>query len=82
VGDVTSSSHSITVRVPIVLYERLTRSVERGGVTQTAWVLEAIMWALERDEAPHVPEVVKAAMPRRVGTLMAMPEGVTRPGDW
>lgn len=70
------TSHSITLRVPALVHERLTKSVAKGGVTQTAWILEAIMWALERDEAPHVPEAVKAAMPRRVGALMVMPEGV------
>ena len=77
-----AESHSLTVRLPEVINSRLNASVARAGCTKTDWVLEAIRWALERDEAPHVPQVILDAMPRRIGTRVVMPEGVTHPGQW
>ena len=71
-----AESHSLTVRLPEVINSRLNASVARAGCTKTDWVLEAIRWALERDEAPHVPRVVQAAMPRRVGDRILMPQGI------
>jgi hypothetical protein len=67
---------SLTIRLPEPIRDRLEASVARAGCTKTEWVLEAICWALERDEAPHVPAVVRAAMPKRMGSLMSMPDGI------
>jgi hypothetical protein len=67
---------SLTIRVPQPIGDRLNSAVNRAGCTKTEWVLEAIRYALERDEAPHVPAVIKAAMPRRIGNSMRMPEGI------
>lgn len=71
-----ADTHSLTVRLPDPINERLNSSVAKAGCTKTEWVLEAIRWALERDEAPHVPKVIRAAIPRRMGTRVIMPEGI------
>ena len=70
------SSTAITIRVPEELHERLVKSVDRTGGTKTEWVLDAIEWALDRDEARATPKVIQAAMPRRIGDKVIMPEGI------
>ena len=74
-------SSALTVRLPDPVNDRLEESVARAGCTKTAWVLEAIRWALERDEARHVPAVVQNAMPRRIGDRVILPEGIVHHGN-
>jgi predicted DNA-binding protein len=71
-----AESRQLTIRIPDPINERLVASVAKAGCTTTDWVLEAIRWALEQEERPHVPAAVKAAMPRRVGALMSMPDNI------
>jgi hypothetical protein len=71
-----ADTRSVTVRIPTLIDERMMASVERAGCTTTEWIVTAIRLALEQDERPHVPAVVKAAMPKRVGNLMSMPDNV------
>ena len=67
---------SITIRVPDDVNARLLKAIEKLGCTKTEFVLVAVAYALEREEAKPMPAVVRAAMPRRVGNLMIMPEGI------
>ena len=71
------ASTAVTIRVPEQTNERLVKAIERAGCSKTEWILEAIEWALERDEVHHVPKAIMAAMPRRMGDRMSMPEGIT-----
>ena len=70
------ASTAITIRVPEATHERLIKAVGRARCTKTEWVLEALLWALEKDEEKPVPKAIAAAMPRRVGNKMMMPDGV------
>jgi len=71
------ASTAVTIRVPGDINERLVKAIARAGCSKTEWVLEAIEWALERDEVHHVPKSIMAALPRRMGDRMSMPEGIT-----
>lgn len=68
---------SVTIRVPDELANRVQSSIDKAGCTKTEWWIEAGTWACERDEAKPIPKAVLKAMPRRSGTGMIMPEGVT-----
>ena len=71
------ASTAITIRVPESTHERLIKAVGRAECTKTEWVLEALLWALEKDEERPVPKAIQQAMPRRVGTKMYLPDGIT-----
>lgn len=77
-----ANSPVITLRLEELILERVDQAVEKASdaigarVSRSAWITQAIVIALEREEAPHMPAQVRAAMPRRYGTRMIMPEGI------
>jgi hypothetical protein len=68
---------TVNVRMPENVLNRLQAAADRAGVTRSVWCLEAMVWALELDEAAlvHVPAVVQDALPHRVGAKMWLPKG-------
>jgi hypothetical protein len=76
------ASPSVTVRLPDDVNIRLMKAIDKLGCTKTEFVLTAIELQLEAEEAKHVPAVIRAAMPRRSGALMSMPEGIVHNTDW
>ena len=66
----------ISVRAPRQIHQRLEAAAARAGVTKSAWILAALLTQLDEDEAVvHVPEAVAEALPRRIGSRIAMPSG-------
>jgi hypothetical protein len=74
----------VTLRLKDIVLERVDEQVAKASeaigkpVSRSQWITEAIIIALEKEEAPHVPKAVKAAIPQRRGNRMLMPEGITR----
>jgi metal-responsive CopG/Arc/MetJ family transcriptional regulator len=71
-----ASSPVVTLRLTEPVLNRLNEAVEKAGCSRSAWITEAVVWALEREEAPHVPKKVIAAIPRRAGARVIMPDGI------
>ena len=67
---------SITVRLPEDIKARLTKATAKLGCTTTEFAVAALEAALEREEARHVPRAIAAAMPRRSGDRVILPEGI------
>lgn len=72
----------VTLRLEELVLERVDLAVSQASeavgkpISRSAWITQAIVWALEREEAPHVPKKVRAAIPIRRGNRMLMPDGV------
>lgn len=77
-----TNSPVVTLRLDDIVLERVDEAVAKASdaigkkVSRSAWITEAIIVALEKEEAPHVPAKVKSALPRRQGNRMIMPEGI------
>jgi predicted transcriptional regulator len=77
-----ANSPVVTLRLDDIILERVDQSVENASeaigkkVSRSQWITAAIVAALEKEEAPHVPAKVKSALPRRAGNRMIMPEGI------
>lgn len=62
VGERVSDSKPISLRLPDDVSVALDRACAELGCTKSAFVVEAIRWALERsDEPQHVPAVIEDA---------------------
>jgi hypothetical protein len=78
-----ASSPVVTFRLEELVLIRVDESVAKASealgksVSRGEWIKQAILYALEREEAPHVPKKVQNALPRRVGNRIAMPEGIS-----
>jgi metal-responsive CopG/Arc/MetJ family transcriptional regulator len=78
-----ANSPVVTLRLEEIVLERVDEAVAKASeaigknVSRSAWITQAIILALEKEEAPHVPAKVKSALPRRMGNRMIMPEGIT-----
>jgi hypothetical protein len=67
--------------VPDALLERVCRHAKRLGVEPEQFVEEAVEWACEREEQPHIPRQVTEARPRVLSSgAMMLPKGVTPTG--
>ena len=67
---------SVTIRVTEDVNARLVKAANKLGCTKTEFVLTALEIALEREEARHLPRAIAAAMPRRSGERVILPEGI------
>lgn len=71
-----------TLRLPDPVRERVdaacVKAAEALGrpVSRSQWITEAIIAALEREDAPHVPARVRSALPRVTGGRIEMPRGI------
>jgi hypothetical protein len=76
------NSPVVTLRLSELVLERVDEQVAKASdaigkpVSRSAWITEAIIIALEKEEAPHMPKAIRAAIPTRRGNRMIMPEGV------
>lgn len=74
----------VSFRIPADVHERLQAAADRAKVSKSAWALEAVLMALELDEAErgHIPQAILDVSPRKgPGRTMYMPRGriPTRP---
>ena len=70
-------NRALAARAPDEIHERVEAAADRAEVDKSAWILEAVIWALEVDEAAlaHVPAVVADATPKRVPGGIRIPKG-------
>jgi hypothetical protein len=81
------NTKSIALKIDETLHERIMTKCERDEVSMSQFVRVALKWACDEDDnpqlatpaptsiEPHIPEVIKNAMPRRIGSRMVMPGG-------
>ena len=69
---------SLSTRAAPEIHARVEKAAARAGVPKANWVHEAILFALEADEAPTkpTPQAIRDATPRRAGNgRIVMPRG-------
>ena len=69
---------SLSTRAAPETHARVEAAAKRAGVPKANWVHEAILFALEADEAPTkpTPQAIRDATPRRAGNgRIVMPRG-------
>jgi hypothetical protein len=77
-----ANSPVVTLRLSEIILERVDQQVAKASeaigkpVSRSAWITQAVIIALEKEEAPHVPKAIRAALPQRRGNRLLMPEGV------
>jgi hypothetical protein len=68
----------LSTRAAPDIHRRVEAAALRAGVAKATWLLEAVVWALEQDEAPtrHTPKAIADAQPHRApNATLVLPRG-------